>query len=54
MNFIQNAQAAFNQDFTQASLKLMIILVALLFMVLALTVQNKWLLAGILAYIVLP
>lgn len=52
--WIKQAREAFAQDFTEATLKAMIIGVAVLFIVLALSIDNKWILAGLLAYIVLP
>lgn len=53
-SFIKKLQAQFARDMTSGMLKTAIILVALVLIVLALTVENKWLLAGILAYEVLP
>jgi hypothetical protein len=50
----EKVRRSFYNDFTEASLKTAIIAVALFFIFLALVVNNKWLLAAILAYIVLP
>lgn len=50
----KRVQAAAANDLTEFGLKAAIILVALLFIGLALTVKNKLLLAAILAYIILP
>ena len=44
----------FAHNMTDAALTTAIILVALGFIVLALVVKNKWIKAGILAYMVLP
>ena len=44
----------FSRDMTDAALTAAIIFVALGFIVLALIVHNKWIKAGILAYMVLP
>jgi hypothetical protein len=52
--FIKKAQAAFYDDFSLAALKTVIILWALFIICLALFVDSKWVLAGILAYEVLP
>ena len=50
-----NVRQSFYDDFTVASLKTMIVLWALMIIFLVLfAVNNKWLLAGILAYEVLP
>ena len=51
---IKSLQAQFAQDQTETSLRVAIIAVALVFILLALVVKNKWILAGILAYIILP
>lgn len=50
----ERVQIAFSENFTRAGLKAIIILWALFIIVLALIVDNSWLLAGILAYEVLP
>lgn len=47
-------QRAAARDFTLFGLKAAIILLALVFIFLALTINNKWVLGGILAYEVLP
>ena len=52
--FILRAREAFAADFTEATLKALIILWSLMVIALALLFDNKWLLAGILAYEVLP
>ena len=52
--FIKRLQAAFYQDMTTASLKAAIVVWALFVIVLALLIDNPWVLAGILAYEVLP
>jgi len=41
-------------EYDVTALRILIILVATLAIILALTVQNKWVLAGILAYVILP
>ena len=51
---IRRMQAEFAKDFTLATLRIAIILVACVFIGLALFVKNKWVLAGALAYLVLP
>jgi hypothetical protein len=51
---IQRVQAEFAQDFTKAGLKTLIILWALFIIALALLIDEPWVLAGILAYEVLP
>ena len=53
-DFIRRMQKQFNDDFTLTTLRIAIILVALVFIGLALFVKNKWVLAGALAYLVLP
>lgn len=54
-------QELFNQlraeaanDFTMVGLRMAIVVWALFIIVLALTLKNKWVLAGILAYEILP
>lgn len=47
-------QEAFARDFTEAALRSVIILWALFVIFLALNVKNKFLLAGILSYELLP
>lgn len=52
---IGHVRQAFYEDWTTASLKTAIVLWALFIIILVLfVVDNKWLLAGILAYEVLP
>ena len=52
---IKNVQQSFAQDYTAATLKALIVAWAILIIVLVLFfVDNPWLLAGILAYEVLP
>ncbi len=41
-------------EYDVTALRILLILVATLAIILALTVQNKWVLAGILAYVILP
>ena len=57
-SFMEKEVATFRQkvfeDFSLTSLKVAIILWALFVIVLVLFVNNKWILAGILAYEVLP
>lgn len=52
--FIRRVQAEFARDFTLIALRITIILWALFVIGLALFVKNKWFLAGVLAYEVLP
>lgn len=52
--YFSRVQEAFQRDFTQTSLRVVITLWALFIIVLAWTIENKFLLAGILAYEVLP
>ena len=51
---IRRVQAEFARDFTLTTLRVAIILVACVFIGIALLVENKWILAGALAYLVLP
>ena len=44
----------FAHDMSDAALTAAIILIAMLFIVLALVTKNKWVKAGILAYMILP
>ena len=53
-NFIRRVQTEFNNDFSLAALRLSIIVIALAAIVAALAVKSKWVLAGILAYLILP
>lgn len=50
----KKAQEAINRDFSLVALKGAIILLGVVFIVLALTINNKWALAGIFAYGALP
>lgn len=52
--FIRRVQKQFNDDFTLTALRVTIIVWALFVIGLALFVKNKWFLAGVLAYEVLP
>ncbi len=52
--FIRRMQKEFNDDWSAAALRVGIIAVALFFIGIAVFVKNKWILAGALAYIVLP
>lgn len=53
-NVITNLQLKFSSDFTLAALKTYIIGLAIVFIIVALLVENKWVLAGLAAYITLP
>lgn len=53
-SFIKQVQAEFEKDFTLAGLKVAIVLWALIVAIAALSIDNKWILAGMLAYEVLP
>ena len=52
--FIKRIRTAFYEDYTLVGLKTAIIVWALFVIVLTLLIDNKWVLAGILAYEVLP
>ena len=55
MNIIQKTRQAFYDDFTTSTLKTLIVLWAIMVIILVVFyVDSKWLLAGILAYEVLP
>lgn len=54
MGLVRQVHQQVYEDFTLGALKLSIILVALLLIVAAATIDNKWVLAGIFAYEVLP
>ena len=58
LSFLHNIAADLRQrfahDMTDAGLTAAIILVAFFFIVLALTLHNKWAKAGVLAYMILP
>jgi hypothetical protein len=47
-------QSAFEQDFSLGALKILIILWSFIIILLAIAIDDKWILAGILAYEVLP
>jgi len=47
-------KAGFYEDYTVTTLKVLIIGWALLMIILALSINNKWLLAGLLAWELLP
>ena len=52
---VKKIQQAFYEDYTASSLKLLIVLWAIFIIFLVLfVVDNKWVLAGILAYEILP
>ncbi len=51
---IEQVRAYFESNFTVAGLKLLIILWAIFVIIMALIVDSPWLLAGMLAYEVLP
>lgn len=53
-NIIKSVQREFAKDFTTAGLKTAIVLWALIVIFTTLSINNKWVLAGILAYEVLP
>lgn len=50
----QRVREAASRDFTETGLKALIVGVALFWIVVALSINNKWVLAGILAYLILP
>lgn len=52
--FIQATQAKFNEDFSLGMLRITIIVLAIVLIIAALTVESKWILAGILAWILIP
>jgi len=53
-DLIKRTQQALAEDFTTTALKIIIVLWALFVIVLALGIDNRWILAGILAYEILP
>jgi hypothetical protein len=53
-NFTQKLRTELDKDFTVAGLKMLIVGVCLFFILLALLIDNPWVLAGIAAYIILP
>ena len=50
----RNIQSSFERDFTKAALKTLIVLWSLVIVAIALSIDNKFVLAGILAYEILP
>lgn len=53
-NAISNLQLKFSSDFTLAALKTYVIGVCVVLIIVAFVSENKWVLAGIAAYITLP
>lgn len=53
-NFIQKIQEGFAQDFSAMMLRILIIVWAIVVVIAAFTVKSKWVLAGILAWELLP
>lgn len=53
-NFIQKIQNGFAQDFSAMMLRIFIVTWALIVVIAAFTVKSKWVLAGILAWELLP
>jgi hypothetical protein len=52
--FIQKVQAEFAKDLTTMMLRIGILAWALVVVIAALTIESKWILAGILAWEILP
>lgn len=52
--FIKATQQKFNQDFSLGMLRIAIIVMALVLVIAALTVESKWILAGVLAWVLIP
>ena len=52
--FVLDFRNALLKDFTSTALKFLIISVALFWVILALSTDNKWTLTGIAAYLILP
>jgi len=52
--FFQQVRSDFARDWTEAALRWTIIAWAIMVIILVLFVKNKWILAGILAYEILP
>jgi len=52
--WIKRLQDQFAKDYTTTALKTIIIVWSIIVIILALVIDNKWVLAGILAYEVLP
>ncbi len=53
-DFIQRARSEFASDLTSMMLRIAIIVWAIVVVIAALTVKSKWILAGILAWEILP
>lgn len=53
-NFVEKIKQHYYEDYTTTALKTLIIAWSVFVIVLVLFIDNKWLLAGILAYEVLP
>lgn len=54
-NFVDKAQKRFSEQYTASSLKVLIVIWAILVIIVSVFfVDNPWILAGILAYEVLP
>jgi hypothetical protein len=53
-DFIKRIQSEFARDFTLTGLRLAIVMWSIVIAISALSINNKWILAGILAYEVLP
>jgi hypothetical protein len=47
-------QSSFAKDYTLSSLRIMVLALAIFFVALSWIIDNKWVLAGIVAYMVLP
>ena len=47
-------QSNFAKDYTLSSLRIMVLALAIFFVALSWIIDNKWVLAGIVAYMVLP
>lgn len=54
LSFVPHVQRAIHDNFSLVMLKSIIILLLLFFLVLALSTNNKWILAGEAAYLALP
>jgi hypothetical protein len=52
--FIKRVRAEFARDLSTMMLRIGIIVLALVLAIAAITIQSKWVLAGILAWILLP
>ncbi len=53
-NIIKDIQRSFARDFTATGLKAAIVIWAFIVVIAALSIDNKWILAGMLAYEILP